>query len=93
VLLGVAEEEIIVVGARLSGLTTAPDPVTESVDVIVTQARDRTGGRKYTDHSRCVPLELGASWILVAMSSANPGTSEGAMESGARAAREILALR
>ena len=55
-------ERIIVVGAGLAGLAAAR-ALQECCDVVVLEARDRLGGRVWTDHSLGVPVELGAVWI------------------------------
>ncbi|MGD1868878.1 MAG: FAD-dependent oxidoreductase [Neomegalonema sp.] len=57
-----AESEAIV-GAGISGLTSAIWLVDEGYDVTVLEARNRIGGRIWTDRSLGVPLDLGASWI------------------------------
>ncbi len=53
----------LVVGAGMAGLAAARTLVDEGVDVIVLEARDRIGGRVWTDESLGLPLDLGASWI------------------------------
>ena len=55
-------ERIIVVGAGLAGLAAAR-ALQDCCDVVVLEARDRLGGRVWTDHSLRVPVELGAVWI------------------------------
>ncbi len=54
---------VAVVGAGMSGLTTAHGLSRAGVEVTVLEARDRIGGRLWTDESLGVPLDLGASWI------------------------------
>ena len=52
----------MVVGAGAAGLAAAADlRATHAVTVL--EARDRTGGRVWTDRSLGYPVELGASWI------------------------------
>ncbi|MET1415644.1 FAD-dependent oxidoreductase [Roseibium sp. HPY-6] len=52
-----------IVGAGASGLTAATALVGEGYDVTVLEARDRIGGRIWTDNSLGTPFDLGASWI------------------------------
>ena len=54
-----ASERIIVVGAGLAGLAAARALVTRGYEVVVLEARQRAGGRAYTQY--CV--DLGAHWI------------------------------
>ncbi|WP_370227348.1 FAD-dependent oxidoreductase [Cognatishimia sp.] len=56
-------QKVAVVGAGMSGLTAAKDLSDRGLDVTVFEARDRIGGRLWTDNSLGVPLDLGASWI------------------------------
>lgn len=53
---------VIVIGAGAAGLAAAADlRATHAVTVV--EARDRTGGRVWTDRSLGYPVELGAGWI------------------------------
>ncbi len=52
-----------VVGAGVSGLAAALWLSEEGYDVTVLEARNRIGGRVWTDRRLGVPLDLGASWI------------------------------
>ena len=56
-------ERIIVVGAGVAGLAAARALQDVGQDVVVLEARDRLGGRVWTDHSLGVPVEFGAVWI------------------------------
>ena len=55
--------DVLVIGAGIAGLRAAEVLVANGRRVIVLEARDRIGGRIYTDRSWGVPVELGASWI------------------------------
>lgn len=53
----------IVVGAGIAGASAAHELTAGGVEVIVVEARDRVGGRIYSDTSWGVPVEMGAAWI------------------------------
>ena len=55
--------QVIVIGAGMAGLSAARRLVALNYRVIVLEARDRFGGRVWTDRSLGLPLDLGASWI------------------------------
>src|SRR5947208_2195596 len=56
--------DVIVIGAGMAGLAAARRLQAGKHKVIVLEARERLGGRIWTDHSWSdVPLDLGASWI------------------------------
>ncbi len=59
----VRNAKVLVIGAGMSGLAAARTLVDKGVSVIVLEARDRIGGRTWTDSSLGLPLDLGASWI------------------------------
>ena len=54
---------VIVIGAGMAGLTAARALVDYGFDVKILEARDRPGGRIWTDRSLGVPIDLGAGWI------------------------------
>jgi monoamine oxidase len=54
---------VLVVGAGMAGLSAARSLADAGWPVRVLEARDRIGGRVYTDRDWGAPLELGASWI------------------------------
>ncbi|SLN44507.1 FAD-dependent oxidoreductase [Pseudooctadecabacter jejudonensis] len=52
-----------IVGAGMSGLAAADALTKAGYDVSIWEARDRIGGRIWTDTRLNAPLDLGASWI------------------------------
>lgn len=57
------EEHIVVVGAGMAGLAAARRLADAGMGVTVLEARDRIGGRTWTNTSLGVPIDLGAAWI------------------------------
>jgi polyamine oxidase len=55
--------DVIVLGAGMAGITCAAELRKLGYSVIVLEARDRIGGRTWTDNSLGVPLDLGGAWI------------------------------
>ncbi len=54
----------LVIGAGMAGLAAARDLVDAGQDVIVLEARDRIGGRVYTNRTLSdLPVEFGAEFI------------------------------
>jgi monoamine oxidase len=62
--------DVIVVGAGGAGLTAAKELLAAGINVLVLEARDRIGGRAFTDTSLGVPWDRGCSWLHA--SSVNP---------------------
>lgn len=55
--------DVIIVGAGIAGLRAAQILQQNGRRVLLLEARNRTGGRVWTDDYNGLPLELGASWI------------------------------
>jgi monoamine oxidase len=57
--------DVVVVGAGFAGLAAAHRLVEAGAQVVVLEARDRVGGRAFTDYQtvRGIPLELGAQMV------------------------------
>ena len=55
--------DVVIVGAGVAGLTAARLLVDAGQSVIVLEARDRVGGRVWTDRTGGAVTDLGASWI------------------------------
>ena len=55
--------KVIIVGAGFSGLVAARELEAAGIDVEVFEARDRIGGRAWTDERMGRPLEMGATWV------------------------------
>jgi len=73
--------DTIVVGAGIAGLTTARLLAGAGRRVVVVEARDRVGGRVWTDRGDGLVTDLGASWI------------HGIVDSPVAAAAEAFGLR
>lgn len=54
---------VVVVGAGMAGLAAARTLADAGQPVVVLEARNRLGGRVFTDRSAGLPLDLGASWL------------------------------
>jgi monoamine oxidase len=65
--------EVAVVGGGLAGLTTARRLVQKGVgDVVVIEARERVGGRTFTQHKHGTWVDVGGQWIKTKTSSYGP---------------------
>ncbi len=59
-----APQRVLIVGAGIAGLAAARTLLDRGQDVLVLEARDRIGGRIWTDTAWSeAPVDLGASWI------------------------------
>ena len=56
-------ENIIIIGAGIAGIAAAKTLKSQGFQVTILEARDRIGGRIYTDKTLGFPVDLGASWI------------------------------
>tara|TARA_B100001939_G_scaffold340677_2_gene349158 strand:- start:30066 stop:31388 length:1323 start_codon:yes stop_codon:yes gene_type:complete len=56
-------KKIIVIGAGMAGLTAARKLQDSGYSVEILEARNRAGGRMWTDTSLGIPLDLGPAWV------------------------------
>ena len=61
------ENDVIVIGAGVSGLVAAKQLSRAGYDVLILEARSRIGGRVWTDARFGSPVEMGAQWIYVSL--------------------------
>lgn len=57
------ENDVVVVGGGVAGLITARELGRKGLRVTVLEARDRLGGRVWTDHRLGRDLEIGGTWL------------------------------
>jgi monoamine oxidase len=55
--------DVVIVGAGVAGLVTARELGRRGLKVVVLEARDRIGGRTWTDHRLGRDLEIGGTWL------------------------------
>lgn len=58
-----ATPDVVVIGAGGAGLVAARELASAGVPVLVLEARNRIGGRAFTDTSLGVPWDRGCSWL------------------------------
>lgn len=57
------EFDVVVIGAGFTGLTAARELARNGQKVLLAEARDRIGGRTWTDHRLGTQLEMGGTWV------------------------------
>lgn len=57
------ERDVVIIGAGVTGLTAARDLKAAGLTIAVVEARDRVGGRTWTDTVDGAMLEIGGQWI------------------------------
>ncbi|HEY2556720.1 MAG TPA: NAD(P)/FAD-dependent oxidoreductase [Diaminobutyricibacter sp.] len=57
------ERDVVIIGAGASGLTAATELKKAGLSVAVLEARDRVGGRLWTDDVDGAMLEIGGQWV------------------------------
>ena len=58
-----ADTDVVVIGAGFAGLVAARELGRAGIGVLVLEARDRVGGRTWTDRRLGHDLELGGTWV------------------------------
>ena len=57
------DTSVLIIGAGAAGLAAARELAMAGIQAIVLEARERVGGRVYTDHKSIVPIEFGAEFV------------------------------
>ncbi|WP_375387614.1 flavin monoamine oxidase family protein [uncultured Amnibacterium sp.] len=78
------ERDVIVVGAGACGLTAAKRLREAGASVVVLEARDRVGGRLWTDESSGALLEIGGQWVSPDQTALRAALDELGLETFAR---------
>ncbi len=55
--------DVVVIGGGFAGITAARDLQKRGYDVLVLEARDRLGGRTWSEHRNGFHVELGGTWV------------------------------
>lgn len=61
------DAQVVIIGAGIAGLKAAQDLNEKGVSTLVLEARDRIGGRIFTDRSTTHHYDFGASWFHATM--------------------------
>jgi predicted NAD/FAD-dependent oxidoreductase len=61
--MGKRDYEVIVIGAGFAGIAAAQELGRQGRDVLLLEARDRTGGRTWTDSFAGKQIEMGGTWV------------------------------
>lgn len=61
-----ATPDVLVIGAGCAGLTAAKELAAKGASVLVLEARDRIGGRAYTENRLGIAWDRGCSWLHAA---------------------------
>src|SRR5688572_24497486 len=56
-------EKIYIIGAGIAGIAAAKELKKRGISATILEARDRIGGRIWTDYSWGLPISLGAQWM------------------------------
>lgn len=56
-------KKVIIIGAGFAGLVAARELQTAGIEYEILEAKDRIGGRAWTEERMGRPLELGATWV------------------------------
>lgn len=67
-----SDKKVLIIGAGMAGAAAARTLVDAGCDVVVLEARNRTGGRIHTHSDWGYNIELGANWIHYANHPDNP---------------------
>src|SRR5699024_4040373 len=58
-----SENKVVIIGAGFAGLVAARELQTAGIEYEILEAKDRIGGRAWTEECMGRPLELGATWV------------------------------
>ena len=58
-----SQKKVVIIGAGFAGLVAALELQTAGIDYEILEAKDRIGGRAWTEERMGRPLELGATWV------------------------------